>query len=52
MIARLERCTRSLVQIVEQKPRFLSNLMEQDQSIVEIVIENDAQEVIKPFLIS
>lgn len=44
----LERCTRSLVQIVEQKQRFLSNLMEQDLSIVEIVIGKDAQEVIKP----
>jgi hypothetical protein len=40
------------VQIVEMKPRFLSNLMEQDRFIAEIVIVKDAQEGINPFLIS
>ena len=42
-----EKCTKLHVLIVEQKPRFLSNLMELDRSIARIVIENANQEGIK-----
>jgi hypothetical protein len=51
-IAHHEKCTRLLVQIVEQKPKFLSNPMELDRSIVEIAIEKGVQEVIRSLIIS
>jgi hypothetical protein len=38
-----EKCTKLLVQNVEKKPRFLSNQMGLDLSIVGTVIKNENQ---------